>query len=346
MIMRRVIKVALMCAAVVGSTLATSCEDPKEEKKFAINFEATPTGGTVEVIVGGAAIASGDKFKAGTEVTIRATPGEGYSSVVWGGVDAENEAALETTFEMPNEDVTLTATFGETPTATLNFTANPRGGTVTVEVAGEAIESGDNVEVGAEVTIKVELAAGYDGVTWGGVALDNPTELETTFNMPDEAVTLTTAFTTIPYTITFATIMNGSIEVRINGGEPIESGAQFPVDVEVYVKATADTDAGYIFGAWDIEGVTITDETSEITFDMPASDITIGASFKIDESNDWVRIGGTRWAKYNVGAPGMFVENPEDFGMLYQHRQVVGWDGITPNPSTTQLQRRRNTMLL
>jgi uncharacterized protein (TIGR02145 family) len=36
-------------------------------------------------------------------------------------------------------------------------------------------------------------------------------------------------------------------------------------------------------------------------------------------------INGLIWAKYNVGSPNTFTQNPEDFGMLYQWGQNVGW---------------------
>ena len=38
-----------------------------------------------------------------------------------------------------------------------------------------------------------------------------------------------------------------------------------------------------------------------------------------------VVINGVRWATRNVGAPGTFVQNPEDAGMLFQWNRRVGW---------------------
>ena len=40
-----------------------------------------------------------------------------------------------------------------------------------------------------------------------------------------------------------------------------------------------------------------------------------------------VVIGGVEWAKYNVDAPGTFVANPEDVGMLFQWNRQKGWEG-------------------
>ena len=38
-----------------------------------------------------------------------------------------------------------------------------------------------------------------------------------------------------------------------------------------------------------------------------------------------VVINGVRWATRNVGAPGQFVTNPEDPGMLFQWNRIRGW---------------------
>ena len=37
-----------------------------------------------------------------------------------------------------------------------------------------------------------------------------------------------------------------------------------------------------------------------------------------EESSDWVLINGVKWATRNVGTPGTFVQNPEDYGEYYQ----------------------------
>ena len=43
-----------------------------------------------------------------------------------------------------------------------------------------------------------------------------------------------------------------------------------------------------------------------------------------------VYIAGICWATRNVGAPGTFVQNPQDFGMLYQWNRRVGWSSTDP----------------
>ena len=49
-----------------------------------------------------------------------------------------------------------------------------------------------------------------------------------------------------------------------------------------------------------------------------------------EESEDWVMINGVKWATRNVGAPGTFVQNPEDYGSFYQwNRGTTDW--LTPD---------------
>ncbi|MCL2040516.1 MAG: fibrobacter succinogenes major paralogous domain-containing protein [Bacteroidales bacterium] len=44
------------------------------------------------------------------------------------------------------------------------------------------------------------------------------------------------------------------------------------------------------------------------------------------ENPDYVLINGVKWATRNVGMPGTFVENPEDFGEYYQwNRETPDW---------------------
>ena len=41
--------------------------------------------------------------------------------------------------------------------------------------------------------------------------------------------------------------------------------------------------------------------------------------------DEGVVINGVRWATRNVGAPGTFVQNPEDAGMFFQWNRLYGW---------------------
>ena len=53
-----------------------------------------------------------------------------------------------------------------------------------------------------------------------------------------------------------------------------------------------------------------------------------------EPATDNVYINGVVWATRNVGAPGKFVDNPEDAGMFYQWNSKVGWSSKNPLVST------------
>ena len=58
---------------------------------------------------------------------------------------------------------------------------------------------------------------------------------------------------------------------------------------------------------------------------LTANFIFISCNSDDDLVTDGVLIGGARWATRNVGAPGTFVANPEDAGMLFQWNRRQGW---------------------
>ena len=57
-------------------------------------------------------------------------------------------------------------------------------------------------------------------------------------------------------------------------------------------------------------------QNGEVVFESPVSDIDSIIFYNPDEAG--VEINGVVWATRNVGAPGTFVENPEDYGGYYQ----------------------------
>jgi hypothetical protein len=331
--MKSFYKVALMCAATVATILAASCENeppvnPVDEPEYEISFVAT--NGTAKASLEDVTV---EKAKAGAVITLTADPADNYGFTGWTStpnVTFTDAAAASTTFTMPAENITITASF-EKDVYALNFTAAPAGGAVEVKVDGEAVTSGTSVAVGANVTIKATANTGYEFSEWGGVTLSDPEAAEASFAMPAEAVTLTATFNALSYSITINTPANGSIEVRVNAGEPV-TGGEYPYGSEIYIKASADED--YLFTGWDIDGLDTNPTAAEHTFTMPAANLTISASFELDTSNNYVRIDGVKWAKYNVNTAGTFVSKVEEAGQYYQFNFNTAWgaDG-TPNPA-------------
>lgn len=329
--MKQMFKVALMCAATVGSVFATSCskgggENPPAEEEYTIRISANPgAGGKAEAFLGTIAA---EKAREGDVVTIVATAsGEQYVFTGWeGNVDVENVSTETTTFTMPAENVTVTANFGEVDkTYALNFEATSTGGTVEVTVDGAIIATGKQVDVGTEVTVKASAAENFGFTGWDGVTLTNPKAEVVTFKMPAEDVTLTASFIAT-YAIRIDDTPNGSILVKV-GEKVIADGDQVAAGETVSVEATEEAEC--VFVGWDVTGVTLGDTTSE-SFVMPESEVTLGATF---EKIEWIQIGGAKWAKKNVAAPNMLAAKVSDYGYYYQHGKLVGWNGATPTPA-------------
>ena len=212
--------VFVMLVAVIPMNVFAEPAKPTEHK---INIAET-TNGTVTANPASAA--------KDAEVTLTVTPADGYEldklTVV--GTTATNVTVTDNKFTMPDEDVTVTATFKkkETPKPTehkINI-AETTNGTVTANPASAAKD--------AEVTLTVTPAEGYelDKLTVAGKTATNVTVTDNKFTMPDEDVTVTATFKkkaepkpeTKEYTISKAYTNHGSFTVskdKAKAGETI-----------------------------------------------------------------------------------------------------------------------------
>ncbi len=319
-----------MTAAIMATSCGKDTPPPvitTEDPEFNITFAAFENG-SAKAFAGNTEVT---KAKAGDIITVKATADDTFHFAGWSSspVTGFDDAAAETTdFLMPDKDITITALFSK-DTYMLSFAVNPEeAGTVTVTVDGTAIASGDQVEVGASVTIEATKAAGYAFVGWSGIDLDDASATEAVFEMPAEAVSITAAFDKSEYALNFAAdpVVGGTVTVTVDGAA-IESGDQVEVGASVTIMAEAVGD--YIFTEWS--GIDLADASvAETTFEMPDGEVSITASFLLVE---WVQIGATKWAKYNVEAPGEFATTPEDIGMYYQFGYSIGWDGTVSTPA-------------
>ncbi len=157
-----------------------------------------------------------DKTEAleGEVVTLTIQPSEGYQletlTVTAEGMD-DPVVVEDNQFEMPNADVTITATFAPIPAeSVITFDAAPENGAVAVFVGEESIESGATVIEGTEVKVVLTPAEGYVVSTFAVATAEpevptgmprrapvpfNEGENNTyTFEMPAEPVTITAEF--------------------------------------------------------------------------------------------------------------------------------------------------------
>jgi hypothetical protein len=130
---------------------------------------------TVTAGEGGSVSTEGGEYDEGTEVTLIATPQEGYRFTGWS--DGSTEESITITL---NSDTALTANFELIPIYTLTVTAGD-GGTVSTE--------GGEYEEGTEVTITVTPDEGYEFTEWS----DGSTEESVTITLNSD-ILLTASF--------------------------------------------------------------------------------------------------------------------------------------------------------
>ena len=131
---------------------------------------------------------------------------------------------------------------------------------------------GGKYAAGTSVTVKVTVPTGKTFASWtfSGVVLNTAqiTQQEITFNMPDNDVTLTATFEDIIYNIT------------VTNGTPSAPTAKYQAEITVTANAPA---TGKEFDKWVVSGITLSDEDSAkstVTFRMPASNVTMKATYK------------------------------------------------------------------
>ena len=148
---------------------------------------------------------------------------------------------------------------------------------------------------GASVTITANAPATgkrFSGWTIDGISGLDTTKTSLTFNMPANAVTATANYEDIEYTIT------------VIGGKADKTKAKYGESVTITANAPA---TGKEFDKWVVTGITLSDEDlakSTVTFEMPASNVTMEAHFRDIEEAPSIEIkveGGTGAGTYTQG---------------------------------------------
>lgn len=121
------------------------------------------------------------QYEEGSDVTVTATPAEGYDFVAWMNGSAELSKQASYTFTMPAENITYTAMFKAQPVELEDYEL-----TLTASPANGGRVSGDGIYTeGEEVTISAEANDKFIFVAW--LNADNDTlskEATYTFKMP------------------------------------------------------------------------------------------------------------------------------------------------------------------
>ena len=110
---------------------------------------------TISAGEGGSVSTAGGTFSSGTEVSITATPSEGYSFSGWSNGSSDNPLSVTL-----NSNTSVTANF--------QVIVNSYTLTVTAGEGGSVSSEGGEYEEGTEVTITATPDEGYEFVEWSG----------------------------------------------------------------------------------------------------------------------------------------------------------------------------------
>ena len=327
--MNKLVKLMFLSAALLG-VATTSCN------KGPVEGEPTLYSVTFTDTANGSAVATPAEAEAGTQVTVTATAEENYSFAGWtvasGGITIPNTA--KATFTMPAANVVLTPSFSldvySITVAAIQY------GSVSVDPSGEAA-------VGATVTLTADPAYGYLlgewNVTYGDynipveVTPDADDELICTFPMPAGDVTIAATFSAIPkYAITLATVDGGMISASPIGRA--EAGTRITLTAETAGRT-------WEFGGWTVTWgdndtpLAVTPNSGNPlvgTFDMPAGDVTVDATFNrlptysISFSNTTIGGGNGGFPLLNPVGPYLAGDNVMVTAMENTNFEFVRWD--------------------
>ncbi len=173
---------------------------------------------------GGSVSTLGGSYNKGTQVSITATPSEGYRFTGWSNGSSDNPVTVTL-----NSNTSITANFEQIPVYSISVSAE-EGGSV-------SSEGGDYSE-GEQVTITTTPDEGYEFSGWS----DGNTEA-TRVITASEDVTLTATFTELEYSYQL-TVSAGE------GGSVSSEGGEYNEGTEVTITATPDE--GYVFIRWKL----------------------------------------------------------------------------------------------
>jgi len=171
---------SFLSICILSFIIVFSCSTEEEESITPVVQAPEPEPAPVEYTLtvssaeGGTVSTEGGTYEEGTEVTIAATPSEGYRFTGWEGNDSTNESLTITL----NTDQTLQALFELIPIYTLTV-ATSEGGTVSTE--------GGEYEEGAEITITATSNQGYNFLSWSDGSSENPKTINLNSNISLEA---------------------------------------------------------------------------------------------------------------------------------------------------------------
>ena len=258
-------------AGTASFTVKATNSAGSDTKELSITIaKAAPTEYTITVTTegNGTASASLAKAAANTEITLSATPNEGYRFKEWevisGGV-----TIVEDKFIMPDSDVEVKAIFEE------DAPPVPTEHTVTVTSGGNGTASASHAKavVGTEITLTTTPNEGYHFKEWQVIS-GNVTIKDNKFTMPDSDVEVKAVFEKdAPAPTEF-------IVTVTSGGNGTASASPAKAAAGTEITLTTTPNEGYHFKEWQVISGNVTIKDNKFT--MPDSDVEVKAVFEKD----------------------------------------------------------------
>lgn len=278
-------------------------------------------GGTVNKVTG--------KYSTGSQVTLIATPNEGYTFVGWEGpaelLSAAN--APQCVLTVPQEDVTVTARFEKIKhELTIQFDATL--GSVTVGGVSHKSEGKLSLAAGEQVTLsavpadKKTVFLGWVDALGAPLGTDKATTI--TFTMPAQSTSVTALFGKDSNPLHVIATEGGTVLVGSETGEPAADMPNAPMGSSYTFYAKPNN--GYIFTGWSVSVGSLEDSLSPtLKYTMPAAEVTLTANFTKASFNLKISLtqGGSvspSSGRQEVGAQIELVATPQE------GYRFVGWE--------------------
>ncbi|MBQ9203300.1 MAG: InlB B-repeat-containing protein [Prevotella sp.] len=282
----------------IATGLSSSAWETSTAKSGFIGYKLKDKGATVKFLV-----------KAGYDVTITlgsvgadATLKKGDESTTISTASGDAAETVIPTFT-PVEDMVVSLTTSSTATVTLKSIVIEKAAAYVI-TKGSATNGSIAVVSSADEGDVVDIVATPNtGYTFSGWTIhktgDESTTVSpaastatTTFTMPAYNVTVNATFTIVDYTITHNATDNGSYTITVGDGGAVSTNTTANYGQTVTLAATPD--AGYILSSWSVvdagsNAVSVTNNQ----FTMPASDVTVSATFTQPFTLTYDANGGT-----------------------------------------------------
>ena len=293
---------------------------------------------TVELAEQGGSFNFEDReFAPDTDVTVTASPDDGFAFTRWESGDVEIAAPDQTVFKfvMPHHDVVITGYF-DPITYRFRVIAGT-GGSVTVD--GVAPNSRGEYECHYEDTFDL-LAEPDENYLFAGWAVTNGADVTSPDNVSTTLICPASDFTVRAQ---FASSIKELIVTSTEGGSVSPREGVFRFGVENILDLLALPEEGYVFSTWECsspDGKFTDPKDPSASFTMPDADCTVTAVFTKGGYRLTVlstvggRVGGSSTGNSDLNAQIPVIATPEE-GYVFSHWES-SVEGVLWDPAASE----------